>query len=262
MAKKQMNEQETINGRISILFFYSVLMCLFLWAERFARYRYDYVFRKMLPWVMPILLCLCVAGFVWLVLRACRQKDPKEKIFSASFGAYLLAAPIMALLLPLLSYLGAGLQLFKLATEAVFYLLIGYFIAYIVYYKVKPAAGLLAWGITAQVAWVIYFYERQLSPTTGILNAPEFGYLTPVGGALVTGGLVAVVTAAMYLLGKAERFRLKKRLPAVPAVLSVLFLAVTVIVSFSFNVRLILLLSFVALQVIWFAVSCFLISKK
>ncbi|MBQ7934780.1 MAG: hypothetical protein IJ333_00280 [Clostridia bacterium] len=262
MAKKQMNQQDTLNGRISILFFYSVLMCLFLWAERFAHYRYDYVFRKMLPWVLPVLLCLCVAGLVWLLLKTRRQKDTKEKVFSASFGAYLMVAPTMAVLLPLLSYLGQGVQLFKLATEAVFYLLIGYFIAYTVYYKVKPAAGLLAWAVALQVALVIYFYEMQLSPATGILNAPEFGYLTPVGSALVTGALVAVITVGVYLLGKVDRSWMKKWIATIPAVLSVLFLAVTVIVSFSFQVRLILLLSFIGLQVIWFAVSCFLIREK
>ena len=262
MAKKQMNKKDVLNGRFSILFFYSLLMCLFLWAERTARYRYDYVFRLMLPWVMPILLVLCIGGFVYLVLLAGRKKDAMERLFSPAFGAYLLVAPIMGLFLPLLSYFGVGLQLFKLATEAAFYLLIGHFIAYLAYYLIKPVMGLLGWLIALQSALGVYFYERQLSPATGILNAPEFGYLSAPVSALITGVLISFVALGAFWLGKVERFKLKPLLILVPTGLWELFLLVHVLFSFSYTVRLILLLSVVGIQVLFFGTFCVLYRKK
>ena len=262
MAKKQINQKDILNGRISILFFFELLMCLFLWAERMANSRYDLIFRQMLPWVLPVLLGLCAGGFVWLVLKARKKKDTMETLFSPAFGAYLLVMPILGIALPLLSYTGTGLQLFKLATESAFYLLIGHFAAYLAYYLSRPSMGSLAWILAGQTALGIYFYERQLSQATGFLNAEEFGYLSTPVSALIHGALIVLLALAAFLLGKVDRFKVKPLLYFAPTGLWLLFLLVHTVFSFSFSVRLAWLLCTIGLIVLGFITLCVLFRKK
>lgn len=261
MSNNHISKQNEINGRISLLLFHCVLMGLFLWAERVARYRYDYVFRKMLPWILPVLLLLALGGMVACILAARRKKEGKG-LFSPAFGAYLLAAPVLATAFPLLSYAGQGLQMFKLAVESASYLLIGYFLCYILYYKVKPAAAVLCGLITAEAALTVFYYEMQLSAATGILNAPEFGYLTPLGNALVNLAILAVMSGAVMLLGKVDRFSLKKLDVLVPLILSAVYMFLHLIVSFSFSVRQILLWCYVGLAALWLIISCLRMKRE
>lgn len=261
MSNHHTSKQNEINGRISLLLFHCILMGLFLWAERVARYRYDYVFRKMLPWILPVLLLLALGGMVVCILAARRKKE-RNRLFSPAFGAYLLAAPVLATALPLLSYAGAGLQMFKLAVESASYLLIGYFLCYILYYKVKPAAAILCGLLTAEVALTVFYYEMQLSASTGILNAPEFGYLTPLGNALVNLAILGGMSGAVLLLGKVDRFKLKKLDVLVPLILAAVYMLVHLIVPFAFDVRRILLWCYVGLNALWLVVSCLKIKRE
>ena len=261
MSKKQPSNQELIHSRISILFFYTLAMSGLLWLLQRARYRYDLIFRQMLPWLLPVALVLCVGGFVWCLTAARRQKEPGDKVFSPAFGAYLLVAPGCSFALLLLSYLGKGIEHFGLAGEASFYLLLGLFVAYILYYKAHNGAGLLCGGITLQVALVVYFYRRQLSPATGFLNLPEYGYLSPAVSALIIGLLVAGVSGVLALLGRVRRFRLPRWQYFTAAGLGLLYLVLTVLVPFSFTVRLVLLLVLVGLEVALLGVSTALLVK-
>ncbi len=259
MAKNNIQKIDTLNGRISLLFFFELLMCLFLWAERTARYRYDLIFRQMLPWLLPILLLAAVGGFVYLI---CKKGAEREKLLSPSFGAYLLVMPILGIALPLLSYLGSGLETFKLATESAFYLLIGHFVAYVVSTLIKPSLGVLAWVLAAESAIGIYFYETQLTHASGILNAPGLGRLSPPASALVQSVLLGLVVLAVFLLGKVDRLKLKPLVYLAPTVLWLLFLWSNVLFPFSFALRKALLLTVIGLTAVLFVLLCVAYRKK
>ncbi len=262
MAKKNSNKIDIQNGRISVLFFFEVLMCLFLWAERTARYRYDLIFRQILPWLLPVLLAASLIGFLYLLRKGGRAKAEKEALFSPSFGAYLLVMPLLGIALPLLSYFGNGLEQFKLATESAFYLLIGHFAAYLAYFLAKPALGVLAWMLSAESAIGIYFYETQLTHAAGILNAPERTHLSTPASALVHSILLVLVVLVVFLLGKVDRLKLKPLVYLVPTGLWLLFLWSNVLFPFSFTLRKVLLLSVVGLTVVFFIFLCAAFRKK
>ena len=260
MSEKKRPDENIVNGRISILFFHLLLMGALLWAERTAYYRYDYVFRKMLPMLLPILLVAALAGGIFCLIAA--RKKESEKLFSPSFGAYLLAAPIIAFLLPLLSYLGKGLQMFKLATESAFYLLIGYFLCYILYEKVHRKAGFYCGLITAEAVLSVFYYEMQLSLSTGILNAPEFGYLTPIGQALLHGAILLGITLLFWIFTKRGALEMKKWEYFAPLCLCVLYMGIHLAVSFAFSVRQILLWCFLGLCAVLLGIFCWNCRKK
>ncbi len=260
MSKNQKEQKERLNGRISLLFFYTLLMCLVLWGERTARYRYDLIFRKLLPWLLPVAAALCVAGLVWCILAARRTKS--RQVISPAFGAYLLVAPILCFCLPMLSYLGKGLELFKLAVEGCFYLMIGYFVAFLLYHKTAKSVGLLAGGAAARIALVVYFYRRQLSPATGILNLPEYGYLSPAAGALITALLILAIAGVLWAFGRVDRFAMPLWSYGVGTGLALLFLLTTVLFPLSFTVRLVLLLILVGLELVHLALCGLLITRK
>lgn len=266
MAKHSVKNQETISGRISILFFFTLLMMGFARLLRFANDRFNLVFRGWLPWLLPILLAGCIAG-LWLCRKKARKGEGEEKLFAPAFGAYLLVAPLLVMvpsalavwLRPLFSSLET-LGLVKLASRLSVCLLIGYFIGYILYYHVKPVAGLLSYGIAAQIGVVYYYFTTQLARTTSTI-AP-FDGLTPVSGALLAVVLAAGVTLGMLLLSKKEDFALPKVWVWAPFFATVLFLLVTLIFVLSFTVREYLLLGYCLLQWILLAIVCVLIRKK
>ncbi len=226
MAKKDLRRSDITNSRITILFFHLLLMGGLLWAERFAQYRYDYVFRGMLPWLLPVLFVAAAVPAVWLTLQVCYKGDfRKDKIFSLSFILYLLIPLLAAFLFPWLSLFGRGLQLFKLAANLVFYGCIGHFLAYIAFRLIAPAAGMLAYFITANALALTYFYQMYLSPAAMILNSPEFGYLKPWAMISLLAGLLVAGLAVCLMMAKFKQFRLNGIALILPAVLSVVLMA-------------------------------------
>lgn len=264
MAKKELRRSDITNSRITILFFHLLLMGGLLWAERFAQYRYDYIFRGMLPWLLPVLFIAAAVPAVLLTLRICYKGDlRKEKIFSLSFILYLLIPLLAAFLFPWLSLFGKGLQLFKLAASLVFHGCIGHFLAYISYRLVAPPAGMLAYFITGNALALTYFYQMYLSPASMILNSPEFGYLTPWGMVALLAGLMIAALAVCLFMAKRKQFRLRAVALILPAILSLLLMAATLLFPAlsSLWVR-ILIFGSIGLEAIWWIGWCIALKFK
>ena len=122
MAKHSSKKGEIRSTRITLMFFQTLLLSLLLWAENSAYYRFDYIFRGMLPWFLPMASILSIALLIYLTQCRKRQKDAeKPRVFSPAF-AIILALPLPAIFLfPWLSTFGKGLQLFKLSVLLVFW---------------------------------------------------------------------------------------------------------------------------------------------
>lgn len=265
MAKHQLKKNEIINSRITILFFHTLLIGAVLWAENFARYRYDYILRGMLPWLLPAALLCSIGVLGILIYRYFKQKQPREgAIFSLPFGIYMAIPFPAAFLFPWLTLFGKGLQLYKLAVLLVFLGVIGYFIAYVLYHKVRPAAALLAWEITANALALTYFYRMYLSPSRYILLGEEFGYLPIWSVALILCGLIAVALLITLVLAKNKAFSLRSNALLLPAALSVVLLLATTFLDAWLSGLWIRILIFggIGLMVLWLIIQCVLLKLK
>lgn len=228
MAKRELKKSEIITTRTTILFFYTLVLCGLLWAENFARYRYDYIFRNMLPWLLPIPAAAGLGLLAWQVVRYFRKSDRGEKkILSASFRVYLALPLPMLFLFPWLADFGNGLQLFKLSLTLLFYGLLGYFIAFILYHSIKPAAALLTYALCGNALILTVFYKMYLAPSRYILLGAEYGYLTPWGMVAVLTVILAVLTAVCFFLARADALRLPRKAVLFPAGLTLLLLVLT-----------------------------------
>ncbi len=227
MSTKHTKKADIINGRISLLFFYLLIFAGLLWAERFARYRYDLIFRPMLIWLLPALFGAAAIAFIaLLVLWIKGGKKDNGKLFSPGF-LLLLPIPLMAgFLLPWLTLFLNGLQFFRLATELIFYATLGGYIGYIGYYTVGSSALAAAAVFTWDILSLFYFYDRFLSPASMILNTEDFGYMDAPLAAI----LLIVAVAAGNLAALPFRKKCNPKLPAsailLPAGLTVLTLGV------------------------------------
>ncbi len=154
MTKPKIKKSDLVNGRLSILLFWSLLMGVLLWAERNAWGRTNLIFRGMLPWLMPIIfgvLALILIGLIVLWKKGITRKD---KLFSTPYLVYLTAAAFTAVFLPWPAIFFPAAHLFGIILDFLFVALIGYFISYIFFAKLSPTAGLTA-GFTALCAAVL-----------------------------------------------------------------------------------------------------------
>ncbi len=265
MAKRELNKKEILNTRISLLFFYTLVLCGLLWAENFARYRYDYIFRNMLPWLLPIFGAAALGLLAYFVVDYFRQNSRKNpKVLSPSFRIYL-ALPLPGIFLfPWLTLFGNGLQLFKLALSLILYGLVGYFIAFILYHYIKPAAALLTYAVTGNILILTYFYKMYLAPSRYILLGAEYGYLTSWGMAIVLAVLLAVLTALCCFFGRDSALRLPQKVLLLPAgltlLLLILWLALDPLLS-GVWIR-VLLFSGLGLQGLWLMAVCIWLNLK
>ncbi|MBQ8892834.1 MAG: hypothetical protein IJ043_00315 [Clostridia bacterium] len=259
MAKKSIKKQDIINGRISLLFFYLLLLAGLLWLERFARYRYDLILRPMLPWLLPVLFGVAAAGFaVLLILWIKKGRKDSEKLFSLSF-TLLLPIPLMAaFLLPWLADLAPGFQFFRLATDLVLYAAIGGFAGYIGYYTVGKPAAWLAAASTLDILALFYFYERFLTPSSFILNTSEFGYLPD----FVVGLILMGVVAAANLLLQLFKCGLRPYTFLLPAGLAVILLGLNALISFGITPIRWMIFGGMALIGVWYITWCVLKKKN
>lgn len=264
MAKKHTRFQDTVNGRISLLFFYLLAFAGVLWTERFARYRYDYIFRPMLPWLLPILFGITAVFFIILFSKWHKGgKQDSGGLFSVSF-LMLLPLPLMAgFLLPWLTLFGNGLQFFRLATELVFYATLGGFAGYIGYYKSHPAAAVMAGATTLNCLALFYFYDRFLSPTAFILNSGNTG-LGAQTVALILAGLVVLATLAALLFNRKPRFYTRPFAFMLPSAFTLILLAVTAATISTLNVVIVRWLIFGGMgsMLLWYILWCVLKKKK
>lgn len=264
MAKKHTRFQDTVNGRISLLFFYLLAFAGILWVERFARYRYDYIFRSMLPWLLPVLFGITAAFFIFLLIKWIKGgKQDSGSLFSVSF-LMLLPLPLMAgFLLPWLTLFGSGLQFFRLATELVFYAALGGFAGYIGYYKAHPAAAVTAGTITLNCLALFYFYDRFLSPTAFILNSGNEG-LGEKTVALILAGIVVLGTLVALLFNRKPQFCARPLTFMLPTTLTLVLLAVTAVTAATLRIVIVRWLVFGGMgsMILWFLVWCLLKKKK
>ena len=263
MANRTLKKSELVNSRITLLFFYTLLLGGVLWAENFARYHYDYIFRAMLPWLLPALAALSIALVVFLLLNY--AKVPKENaVFSDSFLIYMAAPLPLLFLVPWLSMFGKGFHLFKLSVLMLLCGLVGYFISYILYHKIRPAASLLCWSLLANGLALGYFYRMYLSSARYILNGAEFGYLPAWAMALILCALLIIVMLFCIMLGNFKQFRLAKYTLIVPVVFSALLFLATVLLDSLLSCLWLRILIFggIGLQVLWLMLQCLIIKMK
>lgn len=263
MAKKDFKYQDIINGRISLLFFMLLALAGLLWAERFARYRYDYIFRQMLPWLLPVLFGISAAAFgllLFLWLKNGRKKG--NRLFSLSFVLCLLAPFPAAFLFPWLTLFANGLQFFRLATELVLYAAVGYFTGYVGYYKAGPAAAPAAGLITLNILCLYYYYERCLSPSTFILNTAEFGYLPNWALALICAGIMAAGTLFALLLNRRCSAPAGAVCLIAPSAFSLILIGVGSIPALPILAVRILIFGGIGLLAVWYLLWCLLRKGK
>ncbi len=265
MAKHSSKKNEIRSSRISLMFFQTLLLSLLLWAENFAYYRFDYIFRGMLPWFLPIATFLSIALLVFLVQRRKRQTETEQmRVFSPAFGV-VLALPLPAIFLfPWLASFGKGLQLFKLAVLLVLAGVVSYFIGYLLYQLVRPAAALLCGSIAANGLALTYFYRMYLSPSRYILNAAEFGYLPIWATALILCGILGILLLIVLYINRAKAYPLAKSIFVAPAGFTALLLiAVTIADPWLSGLWIrILIFGGIGLQVLWLIINCVLLKIK
>lgn len=263
MAKHSSKKGEIRNSRISLMFFQTLLLSLLLWAENFAYYRFDYIFRGMLPWFLPIAVALSTALLVYLILRCKKKVEPKQ-VFTPEF-LVLLVLPLPAIFFfPWLSSFGKGLQLFKMAIILVFLGVLAYFIGYLLYHLIRPAAALLCGVVTANALALTYFYRMYLSPARYILNAAEFGYLPIWGAALILCGILGILLLIALYINRRKPFTLAKPVLVGPAGLTALLLIGLTIADpwLSGSVIRILIFGGIGLMILWLILQCVFLSMK
>ncbi len=263
MAKHSSKKAEIRSSRITLMFFQTLLLSLLLWAENFAYYRFDYIFRGMLPWFLPIAVALSSALLVYLILR-CKKKAEQKQVFTPDF-LVLLALPLPALFLfPWLSTFGKGLQLFKLSILLVFLGVLAYFIGYLLYHLIRPAAALLCGVITANALALTYFYRMYLSPSRYILNAAEFGYLPIWAAALILCGILGILLLVALYIGRAKPYAIAKPWLVAPAGFTALLLLGLTIADPWLSGTMIRILIFggIGLQLLWLILNCVLLKLK
>lgn len=263
MTTKHTKKTDIINARISLLFFYLLLFAGVLWLERFARYRYDLIFRPMLIWLLPALFGVAAIAFtVLLILWIKKGKTDSNKVFSLPF-LLLLPIPLMVgFLAPWLTLFTTGLQFYRLATEVVFYAALGGYIGYIGYYKVGSSALVAAEVYTLDILALFYYYDRFLSPSSFILNTDEFGYLD--------GWVVALILMAAVLAGNLIALPLSaKTAPKLhplalllPGGLALLLLAVNGFFALPLLAVRIMIFGSITLIAAWFILWCVLKKRK
>ena len=266
MAKHALKKNDLIPSRISIFFFYTLLLGGLLWAENAARYHYDYIFRNMLPWLLPILTVASGALVGYLAKNCLKKGAPKEeKIFSPGFLLYM-AIPLPALFFfPWMTHFFAGLQLFKLACTLLFFGLVAYFFALVFYYTVKPSAALLTYAIAANGRLGAYFYKMYLSPSRYILLGNQFGYLPGWGALLILLALLVLLSGlALFFSGKGA-LKMPKGFLLCPAIFTALLLIGLLALDSLLSATLtrVLTIGGIGLELLWLIGCCILlISKK
>ncbi len=265
MAKHSSKKGEIRSTRITLMFFQTLLLSLLLWAENSAYYRFDYIFRGMLPWFLPMASILSIALLIYLTQYRKRQKDAeKPQVFSPAF-AIILALPLPAIFLfPWLSTFGKGLQLFKLSVLLVFWGVMAYFIGYLLYQLIRPAAALLCGSIAANALALTYFYRMYLSPSRYILNAEEFGYLPGWAVALILCGILGILLLVALYISRAKTYALAKPILIAPAGFTVLILLFTTIADPWLSGQWIRILIFggIGLMIGWLIFHCILFKLK
>lgn len=265
MAKHSSKKNEIRSSQITLLFFHTLLLGALLWAENFAYYRFDYIFRGMLPWVLPIASVLSIALLIFLAQRCKRQKEAETpRVFSPAFAVFL-ALPLPAIFLfPWLSAFGKGLQLFKLSVLLLALGVLAYFIGYLLYQLIRPAAALLCGSIAANALALTYFYRMYLSPSRYILNAAEFGYLPGWAVALILCGILGILLLAALYINRTKAYALAKPVLVVPAGFAALILLATTIADpwlSGLTIR-ILIFGGIGLMVGWLIFNCVVLKLK
>lgn len=265
MAKHSSKKGEIRSSRISLMFFHTLLLSLLLWLENFAYYRFDYIFRGMLPWLLPIATVLSVGLLIFLALRYKKQIPTEQlRVFSPAF-AVLLALPLPALFfVPWLSTFGKGLQLFKLAVLLLFLSVLAYFIGYLLYQLVRPSTALLCGSITANTLALTYFYRMYLSPSRYILHAAEFGYLPAWAVALILCWILGSLLLVALYINRTKTYGLAKSIFVAPAGFTALLLLFTTIADPWLSGLWIRILIFgsIGLQILWLIINCVLLKIK
>ncbi len=261
MEHQKTRRSEQAAGRISILFFWTLLMGALLWAERAAWGHHDLIFREMMPWLMPTVAGLFVLAVIALILLWRKGGPRAEKFLSVPFLLYLAAAPVPAILLPWSTIFSNTLQFFSISVDMLFIGLIGYFIGYIFYTKLSPASGWLAGFITANAMALIGYHQFYLASMNAFLEIK--GYLSPLSASLLFAGILLVLMIALLLAMKKElSMSLSALLP--PFLATVVLLLGTALFRQQIPVVLHkwLALSGIALEVIWLIVQAILSKLK
>ncbi|MBQ7090183.1 MAG: hypothetical protein IJN82_03615 [Clostridia bacterium] len=190
MSNVKLKKSELINGRLSILLFWCLLMGALIWAERNAWGRTTLIFRGMLPWLMPVIFGAFALAIILLAVLWKRGLARKEALFSTPFLIYLAAAPFTIAFLPWLAIFFPATQLFGFVLDALFVALIGYFISYILFAKFSPAAGLLAGFSTLCAAVLAGHHQIYIAVNNAYLMIDRYP----------AEALVAPIVAAVLLI--------------------------------------------------------------
>lgn len=194
---------QIIVSRISILFFYTLIMEVLLWGITAVYHNYGLIFYRFLPYALPILGGLGLAAILFLTLRHSYQGDPrKEKLFSRSFLIYLLIAPTAITLLPWLFNLLPWMGAFNLGAKCVGIMLAGYFIAYPLYLKLRPDTAVLTWQSALLAALLYFFYSRFLDGKRYFINSGSYKDLPVPVQAIIFCAIALLIWGGCLLLGK------------------------------------------------------------
>ncbi len=262
--KRGMSKLDRFSIRATITVFWMAFLCVLLAAENFAHYRYDYVFRQYLPYVLPVLAGLAAVGLiVTLVLCFCRKRKEPERVINLPFVVCLLVPLVLTLGVPACVLRGVGLNIFKLTTELLFYFDIGYFVAFVLYYLRSPAAGARTLFATLCGLVPICYYVVYCSPSAPIMMSVQYAYLTPVAAAVVFALALFVVLVVLWILQKCKRrFHQPTWYVLVPFILSGITLFCLAFLPVTSDVFAAVAYGNLALQVVLLVITCLLKKTK
>ena len=212
MSNSKFNKSELFNGRLSVLFFWSLLMAALLWAEReiWGR-RPSLIFREMLPWLMPIVFGVFAIVLILLAIFWKKGKTRTDKFFSVPFLVYLTAAPFLAAFLPWSAIFFPADQLFGYILDVLFIGLIGYFIGYIFFATISRAAGLLAGYSTLCAAILAGYHQIYINSGNAFLSIDYYPNEKLAAFAIA----VILLAVAFALLIGASKKKLSLKKPAI-----------------------------------------------
>ena len=234
-----------------------------MWLERFANYRTDYIFRRHMGLIMPILSLLAIALFGWCLYRFLFKKDPSQKVMGEGFALYLSIAPLMAVVLPALSLLGKHEQLFSMATELVGCALLALFLIPLFYQLCSPSAAALCAVFDIAIIFYLYFMRMYYSDTAFIMAGSDLMKLNDWGCLLLLALLsVGVYLGWLLLCKKKPHFAAPKLITALPLLLSLCGMLTLCIHPLTLLIRTILFWGILGIQILSGLLFIFLKKRK
>lgn len=198
--KKPAKRIKPISRRLIVLPCFCLLAGVLLWLARFARYRYQYVFRDFLPVILPAFAgAVLIAWIVLLILRL-RGKSGGA-VFSTDFLLFLLGELFLVPALPCLTLFSPIPILFRIVSFLTLLLICGGAISYALWHLRAKPLGAFAGAVTLDLAAFLFYDRLYTDPAAAILSTAR-GFPAENTAVIGSGVFLLVIFLALFLAGK------------------------------------------------------------